>query len=237
MAHPRPIPLLLLPGMDGTGRLFAPLLARLPASVEPVVVGYSRDEPLGYDELLALVRARLPDDGPFVVLGESFSGPLALRLAALRPPGLVGAILVASFVASPLRWAPRWAHRLASPAMFRIFGRLGGRVLGAHLCPDEIQALFAAANAAVSPAVLARRAREALAVDLESSLPRLDDLPVLVLAARHDRLLGRAATEAIDRVLPRAEVRWIDAPHLLLQARPDEAAAAIAGFVRRVVGA
>jgi hypothetical protein len=39
--------LLLLPGMDGTGRMFAPLIARLPASLEPRAIAYPGDRALG----------------------------------------------------------------------------------------------------------------------------------------------------------------------------------------------
>jgi pimeloyl-ACP methyl ester carboxylesterase len=52
------------------------------------------DQALRYDELLPLVLEHLPTDRPFVVLGESFSGPLAIRIAAVRPPCLRALVLV-----------------------------------------------------------------------------------------------------------------------------------------------
>src|SRR6516225_8307668 len=94
--------LLLLPGMDGTGRLFEPLLPFLPPSLVAVVLAYPPDRPLDYAELLPYVEAAIPDGQEFLVLGESFSGPLALLLAARQPPGLRGIILCASFARSPL---------------------------------------------------------------------------------------------------------------------------------------
>ena len=88
--------LILLPGMDGTGQLFGPLLRILPPGLEAAVVAYPPDRPCGYAELLPLVEAAVPDGGEFLILGESFSGPLALLLAASRPRGLRGVILCAS---------------------------------------------------------------------------------------------------------------------------------------------
>lgn len=218
--------------MDGTGRLFAPLLARLPASVRPQVLVYPTDEPLGYDELLALVRPQLPADD-FVLLGESFSGPLALRLAAERPPGLRGLILAASFVESPLRWAPAGMLPFVAPLAFSAPAmRIAARMLGVHRCAPEVPALFRAANAAVHHKVLARRARAIL--ELRPPALALPELPVLVLAARQDRVVGASSVAAIVRRLPHAQVEWFDAPHLLLQAAPAEAAACIAAFVARV---
>lgn len=94
--------LLLLPGMDGTGRLFAPLLAALPPDIDGEPVAYPPDEPLGYEGLLPLVEAAAARGGDFVVVGESFSGPLALLLAARSPPGLRGVVLCATFIRFPL---------------------------------------------------------------------------------------------------------------------------------------
>src|SRR4051812_35337188 len=72
--------LVLLPGLDGSGRLFQPLLAELPKWIEPVVVAYP-PERARFDELVPIARERLPHSGAFALLGESFSGPLALMLA------------------------------------------------------------------------------------------------------------------------------------------------------------
>src|SRR5262245_17031078 len=96
--------LLLLPGGDGTGKLFDPLLHALAGqdSLTPVVVAYPPDRACGYGDLLPLVEQNVPAGADFLVLGESFSGPLALLLAARRPPGLRGVILCGTFVRNPL---------------------------------------------------------------------------------------------------------------------------------------
>ena len=100
--------LLLLPGLDGTGVLFRPLLKSLPDWLEPVVIPYPTQQVLGYDDLLSTIRQALPLDEPFLLLGESFGGPLALRLAASKPPGLKGVILCGSFVTCPYSSVPTW---------------------------------------------------------------------------------------------------------------------------------
>ena len=75
----------LLPGLDGTGKLFAELVKSLDPGVSAIVVAYPRDQPMGYEELDTLVMSvlnKLPPDQRYVLLGESFSGPLAIRIAA-----------------------------------------------------------------------------------------------------------------------------------------------------------
>ena len=61
--------LVLLPGMDGTGELFSPLLKELGPDIQTVVVRYP-DLPLDYAAHEVFARARLASTGRFVVLGE-----------------------------------------------------------------------------------------------------------------------------------------------------------------------
>ncbi len=75
----------LLPGFDGGGRLLAPRLAEAPLPFDPRLVALPSDTARDYDELVTWVMARLPTDRPFSLLAESFSGPIAIRIAS-RPP-------------------------------------------------------------------------------------------------------------------------------------------------------
>src|SRR6266513_2778521 len=93
--------LVLLPGLDGTGLLFDPLLRVLPAYFSPIVISYPPDEPLGYAELVFYVRSRIPANEDFVIVAESFSGPLAVEIAARHQPHLKALILCATFVSNP----------------------------------------------------------------------------------------------------------------------------------------
>ena len=85
-----PATLILLPGLDGTEIFFRPLLAALPPWIRARCVEYPTWGPNDYGDLLPLVRdaCRACDD--FFLLGWSFSGPLALMMAA-ESPGTFGA--------------------------------------------------------------------------------------------------------------------------------------------------
>ena len=105
-----PLPLVLLPGLDGTGWMFRDFVAALGPTVAPRVVAYPTHEARTYVGLEPIVEASLPSDGaPFALVAESFGGPLALRVAAKRPPGLVAVVLVATFVRAPV---PPWMQHL-----------------------------------------------------------------------------------------------------------------------------
>jgi pimeloyl-ACP methyl ester carboxylesterase len=239
-AHPAPV-LVLLPGLDGTGKLFTQFvdaLASLNSRVPAQIVAYPTDVPLGYEELEARVRAVLPQDRPYVVLGESFSGPIAIRVAAAPPPNLLGVILVGTFAKNPyplLGWAsplaflvpmkslPRW---IRAPLMW-----------GAHSWSSNsgprVPLRAERAIAGIAGAVVSRRIAALLRVNAAEALHRIR-LPALIVYATRDRVVPYAATRWMSTRLPGAEVEAIDGPHLLLQAAPHECAAAVLKFLNRL---
>jgi len=229
--------MVLLPGLDGTGVMFRPFRRGLPAERRAVVVSYPRDEPLGYAELLPYVREALPAGEPCVLLGESFSGPLALMVAAERPAGLVAVVLCGSFVRNPAWWFPAWLAPLVRPGLFRGFlaARIAELLLGADATP-ELRALLAEALTGPRPEVLAHRVRAVLRVNVTRELEDCP-APILYLRGGRDRVVPRRSAGAITALRPSVEVACLDsAPHLVLQSEPEAALAAIERFLARVRG-
>jgi pimeloyl-ACP methyl ester carboxylesterase len=223
--------LVLMPGMDGTGELFAPLLHALGDSLQTCVIRYPTDEPLGYSDLLTRVRAELPRSGSFVLLGESFSGPLALMLAAEEPAGLCGVILCASFATSPIRWFPRFARPLVRAALFsRQPGFVQVKALLGRYDTPELRALLLKANSAVRPSVMAARARAILAVDTLAQF-KACKYPMLYMRGERDRVVRMHVVKSLLAQRPSLQVVTLPAPHLVLQAAPQESAQALREFV------
>ena len=233
MSTPR---LLLLPGLDGTGELFEPFERAMGAASPLTVVRYSSPELTRYVECLAAVRDQLPRKEPFVLVGESFSGPVAVSIAADNPPGLAGLVLVGSFVSSPRRaltWlssfidvmpthdAPAWA----SDAV--LFGRWA---------TADLRSRVKEAMARVSPRAVRERLREIARVDVSTELARVG-VPILYLQASHDRLVPKSAADTVARLAPHAKVVEIEGPHLLLQCAPKRCAEAIREFLAERGGA
>jgi pimeloyl-ACP methyl ester carboxylesterase len=90
----------LLPGLDGTGLLFQPLLEALATSVRSKVIVYPQSESLSLPELARLVVKQLPP-GQSVVLAESFSGLVALTLLTEVATRIRGVIFVGAFAEPP----------------------------------------------------------------------------------------------------------------------------------------
>jgi pimeloyl-ACP methyl ester carboxylesterase len=228
------VALVLLPGMHGTGELFAEFLAALGSEHEGVTVSYPPDQPLDYAQLEFFVRSRLPTDRPFVLLGESFSGPIAISIAASAPSGLRGLVLCVSFPKNPLPLFGAIQHVTSVFPIWRgayaLFARL---VLGRFSTSVRSEAIVQAI-AQVSPAVLRARIRAVLSVDVTPKLSRVR-VPVLCLQAANDRLVLKAAGRQMYRLLPGIQVVELDAPHFLLQAVPAAAAREVDIFLRRII--
>jgi len=228
------VELVLLPGMDGTARLFRRLSNALPAAWKKTALPYPADAPVAYEQLLRMVHSEAPS-GPFLLVAESYSTPLAIRYAATQPRQLLGLVLCAGFASCPLRGWQRFAVKLFRPILFRlpltqtaIQQLLLGRAASADLVSELRTAL-----AAIKPEVLAGRLGHILACDVRADLAKIR-VPALYLQARSDRLVGRQSLAEIQQIMPNILVKRIPGPHLLLHRQPEQAAKAILEFVLRV---
>jgi pimeloyl-ACP methyl ester carboxylesterase len=219
--------LILLPGLDGSRILFQPFVKALPDWVRPICVEYPQDE-WRYDALLPLARDACSGADDYFVLGWSFSGPMALRLAAESPRGLRGVILCASFARAPWPVLP-WGRFLVRGPMARLFPLASRALTLAYENPQFVRDKRAA-WAAVSPTALAGRSRAALGVDVCAELGRCD-VPLLYLGGSKDVVVPPWNARLIKKRLPSAEVVTIDGPHLALRTDPSAAAAAVTKFM------
>jgi pimeloyl-ACP methyl ester carboxylesterase len=226
--------LVLLPGMDGTGDLCAEFVAALGLDFPVITVRYPTTEFLDYTALVALARSRLPSERPFVLLGESFSGPVAISLAASAPPGLVGLILCCSFARNPHRWFRSLRFLLQLVPVKHIPITLAARMLLGRFASPERCSAFGNTLAQVSPAVLRARMRTVLTIDVTSKLKEVS-VPVLYLRASEDRVVPSSVAEDIAKALPHVRIVNIKAPHFLLQALPSEAAQIVREFLHEVI--
>jgi pimeloyl-[acyl-carrier protein] methyl ester esterase len=223
--------LLLLPGLDGTGELFASFVAALRGH-ETHVIDYPRDRAMSYAALEEFVREKLPRDRDYFLLAESFSGPIGISIAATTPSRLKGLILCGSFASNPL---PDLAP------LATLFGYLPAvRVPATWTAPwlyegretPELRRAHADAMSKVSREVIHARVSAVLAVDNRSLLARIR-VPMLYLRATADRLVPLAAGRAIVDLRPDVEWVEIDAPHFMLQTEPEACARVVEKFCER----
>lgn len=221
--------LVLLPGMDGTGTLFRPLLSFLPKFVTPIVISYPTEEPLSYDELTEFVKARLPNS-PFIILAESFSGPIGLRIAKAEPALLKGLILCATFAKLP-GTLPFSAKRILTRSIWfqiRPPSHLLRFFLAGKTASQELLKQMLEVASSVAPQVWAKRLAEVFQVD-ESETFRNLKLPTLILQAKQDFLIGADTFPSVSSKM--IEKVFVESPHMLLQSQPQQAAEIINQFL------
>lgn len=222
-----PITIVLLPGLDGTGDLFARFVAAAPPGVAVKPMELPRDRARGYSELVAWLLERLPS-GRLVLVAESFSGPLAVLVAA-QCERVVGVALVATFIESPLptavRHLPPFIWRHAPPEFLLRVALIGGDV--------EVAAAVRRALRGVDRSILAARVAAALSVDVARELQNVT-CPVLYIQAARDWVVGARCAARVRAVRPDTQFVRIDGPHLLLQVCPDEAWVHVKELIERV---
>lgn len=221
--------LVLLPGLNGSDRLFAPLRPCL----DSLHIECCSIPEQGQQTYAALTEALLPKLGssPYVLLGESFSGPLAYAIAQHQPPGLRGVILAASFLQRPhpllalTPYLPLPRNLLRAGPLLRLFcvnGQASPELL--ELLRGEISQL---------PTALIRQ--RLLTLNQLQAPKQPLTLPVLHLHARQDRLITRKAAASVRQHCQDLRQIDIDGPHFLLQSQPQASAKAIRAFIEELI--
>ena len=232
--------LVLLPGLDGTVELFQSFLKVLPSSLTAQVVSCPTEQYLTYKELVPLVQNVLPHKEPFVLLGESFSGPLSIEIAALHPENLRAVILCASFISNSLPPSLTWVAWFPRP-LISLIGNLSPpdifvKFFAAGMdSPQDLLDLFRRVKRKVSPRVIAERVRAVQEVDAREALKKCS-IPILYLMAKQDRLVSLKCFDDIRNIKPNIEVVEVNAPHFILQRSPQEASVAIDRFIEALSG-
>jgi len=230
----RSVSLILLPGLDGTGSLFEPLLRHLPEWIKPIVVSYPENQPYGYKELINIVTRSLPDDIDFVLLGESFSGPLSIMIAGQRPKRLIGLILCATFAKKPFRFLPSWAGYFSISPIYLLWpATIKLRAILTRGKYKDLAQMALKAIKSVKPEVISARVKAIFNVNVESELEQIN-IPMLYLKSRKDYLIKKHNAEAIKRLKYDMDVIDIDTQHFLLQLEPVRSAVEITKFIEKI---
>ncbi len=218
-----------LPGLHGTADLFDPIQKALPPDTDAEFIQLPTSGKQDYTTLTQYVDHELPRGRKRLLIAESFSGPLAIRLAAIRPDEVVGVILAASFCDAPMN--PGIAMLPLRP-LFMVKpprATLKHFLIGDDASEAEVAQLRAAIRT-IPSSTLAKRVRTILNLEEEDN-PPLPQIPMLILQAQSDNLVPWEAQSHLISSYPKATVHWIESPHLLLQREPAQCVAHIQGFL------
>ncbi len=204
----------LLPGLDGSGIFFADLVNALEGKAETMVLTYPEHGPQSYAALTDHLKHQMPD-GDYVLVGESFSGPLAILLAGQAAPKPKGLILAASFARNPFPLfgglfgpaLPGLLNTNALPVMESVLLRPGDH----ELTWKVFQAV-----SKPSPEVLKDRIKAVTTCDVTKPLAQLD-MPILYLQGCEDKLISAAHGVLVARTGNAVTIARVPTPHFVLQ--------------------
>jgi len=224
--------IILLPGLDGTGLLFAPLLAAirdttlLKLKETPMVLPLSYPkETLDYQALTEYVIEQLPEED-FILVGESFSGYIAYQIAKNRPKHLKSLIFVASFVSNPrpillnlFNLLPRCVLSITPPNFIVKIFMLG------FSAPKETIELFLDTLDQVPADILAFRLKEISKLkQIEKTINKSFDINICYIQATDDYLVPASNVEYLKCLFNNVNVEQVKGPHFILQTAPEECA-------------
>lgn len=221
--------LVLLPGLNGSSALFAPLLETL-AGIDCWPLSLPEQVPQDYPSLADALFEQLGTT-PFVLLGESFSGPLAYQLALRQPTGLQGLIFAASFLSRPNPALALLAHLPMPQALATQPWLLRALCLG-KTADEHILQQVQREIRRLDQRLL--HARMATLASLQAPTQPVD-LPCLHLWPHQDRLVADSAAERLAQTCDDIRQIRLDGPHFILQTQPKLCARAIAEFMQAIV--
>ncbi len=208
--------LILLPGMDGTGILFQPFLKSLPQDISTRVIHYPCDKELSYKKLVSFVQKQLPKDIEFILLAESFSGPIAYKLANNKK--LKAIIFVASFIQPPNKLL---ALLKILPVSFFIPKQLPDVLLKFLLGPLASKEIYKLVNKSllkVKSHVLAFRLKEM--EKLSKNNTEIINKSIYIQAIS-DNLVSAEHAVIIKQVSKESKIYKVEGSHFVLQVNPE----------------
>lgn len=233
--------ILLLPGADGTGVLFEPLLKQIEASgsdssnIDIINLNYDKSGQL-LDQALAIQAQRIENlyaNQSVTIVAESYSGLLAYELLTRQNMNITRVVFVASFLSTPnkiasiastinteclesaLKFTPDW---------------IWGRVLFGKWQNEYLRALFMDAMNQTPNQLLQQRLNNIAIAKLPTALI---DVPCLYLQGKQDNLVAAKNIILFSQLFTNFEYQALEGTHFLLQTNPKEVWQAVSAmFVR-----
>ena len=227
-----PINLVLLPGLDGTGLLFKPLLECLPSHFKVTVISYPKHEFLTLDQQIHHIQNQLPQQA-FYLLAESYSGSAAVRMASQANTPILGLILCSTFAGNP-RPSLQWTHPFLPFIPFQIFStQLLSRLLFSHPNP-RLADLLHQAMQSIPNSVLQKRFQAVIRNNSAEFLSLIKN-PTLILQASDDWLVPKHCGQYLQNLIADSTILELKGGHGLLQENPSRAADAIQHWIESLV--
>lgn len=225
--------IIILPGLDGHPALRDAFIAALALDFDADCFHYPRDRS-DYQNMLLWVREKLQTvDGNYILIAESFSGPLAHLLATDPPPGLRGIVWVGSFITPPRRLPAFIAHLakfipLSAPGFRHSLIWVGFGRWGNTSARKDLLTILKT----LPKHIIVKRLQQVLRYRPDLDRKYSTGLKLFAISAQYDSLLSRRTRKGFRH--QNIPLCILPGPHFLLQAMPVEVACEIRKFCARL---
>lgn len=222
--------IVLLPGLDGTGELFFPIIPFLENHFEIHVVKYTNQ--ITFSDYVEGAEKQLPTGVPVSLVAESFSGPIAMSLLAMDRSRFHASVLSATFCKSPLplltgisKHVPEMLFS-SNPASKAFLDLL---VTGSNASP-EIRSKSRELLDKVSRRKFQQRIVLVNEVNMVEELKKIE-VPLLYIQATKDRIVLSDSGAEIMKHTKNMQIIKVDGPHMILQVQAKRCADLIINHV------
>jgi len=224
--------IVLLPGLHGTDGLFKPLLETKPLHYDIEIISYDTNTKQDYSILTEIILKRLKKiKEKYIIVAESFSGPLALFISQNKPKNLEGIILVATFVTAPnykiAQYLPWTVGFLLTKPLYYLRRLFTIQVNKKFI--DNIAKELERTNSQV----LAHRINAIFNVDAKEALS-MATIPIAYFRGKNDIVVPKKNLDNILTIRNDIEVYYFESNHFLLQSMPNESWHKIITFIDKI---
>jgi pimeloyl-ACP methyl ester carboxylesterase len=215
---------ILLPGLDGTGKLFESMLSSLVGQFDFEVISYDSLDGRTYLEQANELAVKF-DKQKVIIVAESYSGRVAYELYRLMGGRVVSIVFIASFVTKP-SFLARFVNHVP---LFALKSNFVSKSL-LYLIGFSLQGGYGLTAHVFKSTVLANQEKLKSRLDNIAHLDEVSDMircKVTYIRPTKDLLVGEKAFQFLKSICSDLSVIEIGGGHFIAQAKPDKCAACI----------
>ena len=221
-----------MPGLDGTGLLFQPLLELMPPGLEREILSSERDAKLGYKEHASFINRKLIDE-PTIIIAESYSARIAYELCCMTNKNIKHVIFVAGFLTRPSmlsRFANFFPIKMVKKNIIpRTF--LNCFLFGKQEKTDMIDLFYQALNE-TDEQLLKHRLNNIIHMGIPS---RKINVPSTYIRPKNDYLVSKKVLNIFEELCSDFSLKNVQGGHFILQSNPLACWEIIKGIIEQTV--
>ncbi|MGH1486356.1 MAG: hypothetical protein ACRBCI_09040 [Cellvibrionaceae bacterium] len=228
------IKVVLLPGMDGTGLLFKPLLDIIPNDINIEVIPLSQETDQSVESEVKRIEKIISDEN-IILFAESYSGRIAYELAKRSKISIKHIIFVASFLSTP---------SLLSSLLSKLAQYFPISILRKRIVPQNIinWLCFRSVNSTALINLLYESINSVDACILKARLANISCLlkPQQILSiettyiqASHDLFISNHALTEIQQLFQSVDLQKVSGGHFIAQANPQACLTIITNIINK----